>query len=64
MLGNDAWQINTTDKAVVDNKPLRSVLSRSLNRKHLDLVDEFLENDGRERLHRHKLSYCSDEALG
>ena len=61
MLGYDTRQIDATYKAVMNDEPLRSVLARSLNRKDLDLVDEFLENNGRESLHRHKLSYCSDE---
>ena len=62
MLGYDTRQINATDKAVVDNKPLRSVLARSLNWKYLDFVDEFLKHHGCENLHRHKLPYCPDEA--
>ena len=61
MLGDDARQINATNKAVMDDKPLRSVLARSLNRKDLDLVNEFLEDNGCQRLHRHKLPYCSDK---
>ena len=62
MLGNDARQIDATDKPIVDDKPLRSVLACSLNRKDFDLVNKFLENNRCQRLHRHKLSYCSDEA--
>ena len=62
MLGYDARQVNTTDKAVMNDKPLRSVLARSLNRKDLDLVDEFLKHHWCENLHRHKLPYCSDKA--
>ena len=61
MLGYDTRQIDTTNETVVDDKPLRSVLARSLNRKDLDLVDEFLKHHGCENLHRHKLSYCSDK---
>ena len=53
MLGNDARQIYATNEAVVDDKPLCSVLARSLNRKDLDLVDEFLKHYGRKHLHRH-----------
>ena len=60
--GYDARQINTADKTVMDDKPLCSVLTRSLNRKDLDLVDKFLENNRCQRLHRHKLSYCPDKA--
>ena len=61
MLGDDTWQINATNKAVMNDKPLRSVLARSLNRKDLDLVDEFLKDNGCQRLHRHKLTDCSDK---
>ena len=46
MLGNDTRQIDATYKAVMNDEPLRSILARSLNRKDLDLVNEFLENDG------------------
>ena len=53
MLGDGTWQINATNKAVMNDKPLRSVLARSLNRKDLDLVDEFLKDNGCQRLHRH-----------
>ena len=45
----------------MNDKPLRSVLARSLNRKDLDLVDEFLKDNGCQCLHCHKLPYCSDE---
>ena len=61
VLGDDTRQINATDKAVMNDKPLRSVLARSLNRKDLNFVDQFLKHNGSQRLHRHKLSYCSDE---
>ena len=61
MFRDDTRQVDATYKAVVDDKPLCSVLPRSLNRKDLDFVDKFLENDGCQRLHRHELSYCSDE---
>ena len=46
----------------MDDKSLRSVLARSFNRKNFDLVDKFLKHNGSQRLHRHKLSYCSDKA--
>ena len=46
----------------MNDKPLRSVLSSSLNRKNLNFVDKFLKDNGCQRLHRHKLSYCSDKA--
>ena len=62
MLGNDTRQVDTTDKAVMDDKPLRSTLARSFNRKNFDLVDKFLKHNGSQRLHRHKLPYCSDKA--
>ena len=62
MFGDDTRQIDATDKPIVDDKPLRSVLARSLNRKDLDLVDQFLKDNGCQRLHRHKLSYCSYKA--
>ena len=62
MLGYDARQINTADKTVMDDEPLRSVLARSLNRKNLDFVDQFLKHNGSQRLHRHKLTDCSDKA--
>ena len=62
MLGNGTRQIDATYEAVMDDKPLRSVLARSLNWKDLDLVNQFLKNDGCQRLHRHKLPYCSDKA--
>ena len=55
MLGYDTRQIDATYKAVMDDEPLRSVLSSSLNRKDLDLVDKFLKHKGSQRLHRHKL---------
>ena len=61
MLGYDTRQIDATYKAVMNDEPLRSILARSLNRKDLDFVNEFLENDGCQRLHRHKLPYCSDK---
>ena len=61
MFRDDAWQVDTTNKAVMDDEPLRSVLARSLNRKDLDLVDQFLDDDGCQRLHHHKLPYCSDK---
>ena len=61
MLGYDARQIDATYEAVMDDKPLRSVLTRSLNRKDLNFVDKFLKHNGSQRLHRHKLSYRSDK---
>ncbi len=62
MLGYDARQINTADKTVMNDKPLCSVLARSLNRKDLNLVDEFLKDNGCQCLRRHKLPYYSDKA--
>ena len=62
VLGYDARQINTADKTVMDDKPLCSVLARSLNRKDLNFVDKFLKDNGSQRLHRHKLPYCANEA--
>ena len=61
MFWDDTWQVDATNKAIVDDKSLRSVLARSLNRKDLDFVDQFLKDNGCQRLHRHKLPYCSDE---
>ena len=61
MLGDDTRQVDATYKAVMNDEPLRSVLARSLNRKNLDLVDQFLKDNGCQRLHRHKLSNCSDK---
>ena len=61
MLGDDARQINTADESIMDDKLLCSVLARSLNRKDLNFVYQFLKNDGCERLHRHELPYGSDE---
>ena len=46
MLGDDTRQVDATDKPIVDDKPLRSVLARSLNRKDLDFVDQFLKDNG------------------
>ena len=63
MLGNDARQIDTTYETIMNDKSLRSVLARSLNRKDLDFVDQFLKDNGCQRLHRHKLPYCSDKAM-
>ena len=53
MLGYDTRQIDATYETVMDDEPLRSVLARPLNRKDLDLVDEFLKDNGCQRLHRH-----------
>jgi len=61
VLWDDARQFDATYEAVIDDKPLRSVLACSLNRKDFDLIDKFLKHNGSQRLHRHKLSYCSDE---
>ena len=63
MFRDDARQFDATYETVMDNKPLCSVLARSLNRKDLDLVDEFLKDNGCQRLHRHKLPYCSDKVV-
>ena len=61
VLGYDARQIDATYEAVMDDKPLRSVLARSLNWENLYFVDELLKDNRCQRLHRHKLSYCSYE---
>ena len=61
MFRDDARQIDATDKAVMNDEPLRSVLTCSFNRKDLDLVNEFLKDNGCQRLHRHKLTDCSDK---
>ena len=53
MFRDDARQIDATYEAVMNDEPLRSVLARSLNRKNLDLVDQFLKDNGCQRLHRH-----------
>lgn len=62
MFRDNTRQVDATDKAVMNDEPLRSVLARSLNRKNLDLVDQFLKDNGCQRLHRHKLPYCSYKA--
>ena len=53
MFRDNTRQVDATDKAVMNDEPLRSVLARSLNRKNLDLVDQFLKDNGCQRLHRH-----------
>ena len=63
MLGDDTRQIDATDEAIVDYKPLRPVLSRSLNRKKLDLLNEFLKDSRCQLLHRHSLIFKKKQAV-
>ena len=55
--------LQTANKAIMDDHALCAVLARSLNLINLDLFNQFTKDDGVQRFHLHKAPYRLDEVL-